>query len=282
MKQITPMARLKSHFKTFEINIGNIASEFNLSKSAPKYNPYGGESGYGGSSKGVKSDFIKIYKINEKDSFAFSFNGITSDTTKTLITVSIKHNEDLVSVVTSFEGFKAKIKSLNSVLEVLSSMEKLSGKSLLSTIDNTFGINTPESSIEEVSKQIKQKITEEVSIIKKQISSKKHLKKTNQAELYLALEEFDIIEAKTKEEVDYAKKEKAFLKAQKAFKEAISKVDSKTSKYKKTVETLQSVDRREERNITNLTANIKDIIKVATFSYSPSIRETVSKLFKIV
>jgi len=292
MKKITPMARLKDHFKRFDKNVASITSYFDLSKSKPKYNPYPDFDNVSSShtysekdyySKGVKSDFIKIYKLNgTKDSFAFAFDNIDSDISKNLIAVTIKlTDKDIISVVCSFKEFKTKIKSLNGFLEVLNSMKQLNTTSLLATLDKTFGIKSPEQTADDISLEVKERVSKEVTALKKEVTVKKRSLTSSNKKLATILEKYNEVVEATKKTTDFYKKEKAFLKAQKTYLHAKSRVELDSASDKRELDSIKHMVDRINSEINTLNRNIRSIIDTATQSYSPLIRSTVKKLFKI-
>lgn len=274
MKQITPMTRLKDTFKKVDNIVSNLTKIHSLSKSKPKYKSYGEYT------KGVESDFIKIYEVTNDKSFAFTFNGITSDTSKTLITTSIKIGDNIISTVDSFDQFKNKLKSLLSVLEVLNSMVYIDEKSLLDAIDKNFEISTTKINPEDVAEDIIKNIGKEIKSMREEIHSKKSILSTSNVKLDVAKHMLSAVEKETRLEVDYDEKYNVFLKAQKIYLEAKAVVESKTREPLQKVQTLESVVRREEYNINNLNRKIDDIIKVSTKSYSPIIRKAVAGIIK--
>jgi len=111
------MQQLKNQFDTFkEIAISKGFSELNLNKSAPKdsYSSFCGEKTLH-ESKGVKSDFVKIFKIkfNKENAHSIGFTFNYQDVPQETISVSLKTGlEYWQSRDYTVEEFREKIKPL--------------------------------------------------------------------------------------------------------------------------------------------------------------------------
>lgn len=135
-KTKTPMATLKGHFLNFEENIAHLIetkaiARVELNKSQPHYSPYGD------SSKGVASDFIRIYqdktnvvgqkksnnefgyKRNEYNSFAFVFNYMEVEEPYITVTLKIDGNDYMSSHAYSVEQMKNSMSSFNKYLKTI-------------------------------------------------------------------------------------------------------------------------------------------------------------------
>lgn len=134
-KTITPMTRLQQHFVNLNHLIknsamsrghkGNIAIREHH-KTKPKYNPFAWRNGnYEDSSsysKGIKSDFIRIYYNNKENvsvSFAFSFLHDGEPTILAVMRKGVPGNYDFTSSIPiSVDEFKYAIKNFNAVLRL--------------------------------------------------------------------------------------------------------------------------------------------------------------------
>lgn len=135
-KHQTPMSVLKAHFTNFEDIISDFIdtkamNKLELNKSRPHYNPYGE------SSKGVSSDFIRIYQDktnvvdkkksddyfgcerNEYNSFAFVFNYIEVEEPYITVTLKIDGNNYISSHAYSVEQMKKSMSSFNKHLKTV-------------------------------------------------------------------------------------------------------------------------------------------------------------------
>lgn len=115
-----------------------IASKLELNKTEPKYNYNSFDSSV--YTKGVESDFIRIYQDtkSEKLSFAFAFNNFNPDISKTEITVSIKNDKKFEAVHMNFDSFKEKLKGYLSILEVLNKTNSLNFESCVQALKSVF------------------------------------------------------------------------------------------------------------------------------------------------
>lgn len=135
-KHQTPMSVLKAHFNNFEEIISDFIdtkamNKLELNKSRPHHNPYGE------SSRGVSSDFIRIYQDktnvvgkkkanddfysdrNEYNSFAFVFNYMEVDEPYIVITVKIDGKDYTSSHAYSVEQMKERMSSFNKYLKTI-------------------------------------------------------------------------------------------------------------------------------------------------------------------
>jgi len=135
-KTKTPMATLKGHFLNFEENIAHLIdtkaiARVELNKSQPHYSPYGD------SSKGVASDFVRIYQDrtnvvgkkksnsgfgyqrNEYNSFAFVFNYMEVEEPYITVTLKTDGNHYISSHAYSVEQMKNLMSSFNNYLKTI-------------------------------------------------------------------------------------------------------------------------------------------------------------------
>lgn len=124
---MTPMYRLRENFKIFE---KFTKKPISLNGCKPKSIPYPFQRGNKSETKGVDSDFIKIYPISETESFAIAFNykncGEPADTTFVRVLVSYKVNDKFKEAEVPYELFR---QEFNKIIEQL-----LSGEDLYTTI----------------------------------------------------------------------------------------------------------------------------------------------------
>ena len=131
--KLTPMNILKAHFSNLEKNVENMINTKTLnikelSKGGPHYNPHGENS------RGVKSDFIRIYQdktkvvgkkrnktdydygyseYNEYNSFAFVFNYLEVDEPYIIVTLKNNGKKYISSPSYCIEEMKALMRSFN-------------------------------------------------------------------------------------------------------------------------------------------------------------------------
>lgn len=199
----TPMNLLKGSVDNFkEIVRGLIKNEYVLNASKPKYNPYGGQYGYGKDTKGVKNEFLRIFEINDKDNFAFIFNNIKKDLSHVLITVSIKRGENYISRTFSFNEFKETLKNCNKTLKILKDVKALDKKSLLLTLEETFKV-TEKINDTEIVKEICKKIKTEITSDKRKLTTLNKNKEKAEDQLKRSQRAVNVKIKKKKEELDY-------------------------------------------------------------------------------
>lgn len=94
-KATTPMKSLKHQFETlnglmpYQVNVSN------LNKAKPRYNPYAWHYGESSYSKGVKSDFIRIYQTqNSNISVGLAFSYLDGNTPQVMATKRTVNGKD--------------------------------------------------------------------------------------------------------------------------------------------------------------------------------------------
>lgn len=150
---MNPMKELKSEFDLFKSLIGNDFQEYNLNKSEPKqhytqnypdYQLNGSDDDYTlYESKGVKSDFIRIFRIkhNKKNhySLGFVFNYLETDTPSMHYNLRFTNAKDEQMYFTSPDmnllDMKEKMKSINKQLVKL---EDKNNENILNIINQEF------------------------------------------------------------------------------------------------------------------------------------------------
>lgn len=118
-----------------------------LNKADPKYIRFNAflDSSY---TKGVESDHIKIFKINESQSFAFAFYYINIDSPYLMI--NFKEEEDIVSAKYSVETAKTKVNEFIKILKVLSKSKQINADN----IQNSFKVIFLEGKTEELKQEL--------------------------------------------------------------------------------------------------------------------------------
>ena len=157
---VTPMARFKEDFKSIKkILKENIEGfrDLSLNKVDPKWNYHKKEgSGY---TKGVNSDFIRIFSLNKDLGIAFSFNDIDSE--ECYIFSSVKEKGKVVKSKDSFEETKKKVKEFISHLKTLSVLDECTDKKVKTVFTKVFlqeKIYSEEDNFENVLKKTQKKI----------------------------------------------------------------------------------------------------------------------------
>lgn len=128
----TPMQQVKGHINNFKDITKGMLKEVKLNRSASKYNPHGGDHGYGAQSKGVESDFIIIFRSSDDKvrrdysgvgaTFSFVFDYIDKPINDHKIAFSVKadgnDNESIImSDFMTVDTFKSSIKNINNKLK---------------------------------------------------------------------------------------------------------------------------------------------------------------------
>lgn len=136
--------KLKHYFDLMSKDFGKPVE---LNKSSPKDKYYYSWNDESSRTKGVESDFIRIYTFgaikNKVMSFAFAFT-TPEDFNKTLITVTFKIGDEITQGSTyNFEKFKEKVKEFTKVISILRDLGNL----------NVHGVETSLKKIFEFDKQ---------------------------------------------------------------------------------------------------------------------------------
>jgi len=153
-KNISVVKRLKYYFDILGKEFG---SHIDLNKTSPK--TYRGET-----SKGVESDYIRIYKMGviDKKSFNFAF-AITNpeDSEKSLIQVTYKIGEDiLASKIYKLEAFKEKMKEFVNLIAILKSINNKNSESIKESIHVIFEFDSKKLTDSDILNECKEKIAE--------------------------------------------------------------------------------------------------------------------------
>lgn len=140
------MQRLKNQFDDFKLlAVSNGFEELSLNKTDAKLTAIGSEEERSlFENKGVKADFIKLFKIkfNKENAFSigFDFKYIGWEENERTITVSLKKGEDVyyVSQEYSIHDFKEK---MNVLLAQLKEEKTLTYQTLIQTTEKQFNLS---------------------------------------------------------------------------------------------------------------------------------------------
>jgi hypothetical protein len=178
MKTSTPMTLLKDKFKEFNYLID--IKPFELNKSEPKYVPYFVNLPDDRcQTKGVSSDFIRVYNLNQKKSFAFAFNnldGKNGTITVTFKETTSKTKSDLfIDRTFDFETFKTNFKVLIQTLKILNKNNILNINTIEDSIFETFNLKNSkeekellvQDTLKELKKELKPYRTKVLTTIRK-------------------------------------------------------------------------------------------------------------------
>lgn len=222
--QQTPMSVLKAHFNNFEDIISDFIntkamSKLELNKSRSHYNPHGKPS------KGVSSDFIRIYQDktnvvgkkkpnddcvpdrNEYNSFAFVFNYMEVDEPYVVVTVKIDGKHYTSSHAYSIDAMKSTMSSFN---EYLKRIEIKHPTRLMKLIQDIF-INDDDTNEEEAIVKAVSSINETLSNLNKDIEDKQKIHNSVKVMYINSLNKYEE-ELKTSEEYENFKELKKQLR----------------------------------------------------------------------
>ena len=174
------VSKYSKNFKHFQKLTG--LKPINLNKVSSKYVwHYTYSKSY--ETKGVDSDFIRIYKIDQNNSVAFAFNYKNLD--EPHVIVSIKTGDNIDYSKHSENGFKAKFSTMMSVLKVLNKTNGINTKSLKESVNSVFINNSDINVDKEYDDLLKE--------AKKEVSKKKRKYEKNLKELALVEDELKTI-----------------------------------------------------------------------------------------
>jgi vacuolar-type H+-ATPase subunit I/STV1 len=165
----TPMSKLKDLFNSLnELLIDSqICNKVELSKSPEKYYRYNHK-------KGVESDFMRIYqfKTNIDLSFAFAFNyenGLDE------VNITTKKDKEITNIVFNFETFKPKFKQFINSLKTLKTLNLLNSDNIISLLTKTFEFKEPLKSEKELVDELKEKINSKLEKLEELKTKEKEL-----------------------------------------------------------------------------------------------------------
>jgi hypothetical protein len=177
---VSAIQKLKFYFDKLNEEFGE---PLNLNKSDSKFNYYNSKR-----SKGVESDFIRIYKLgliigkkvseNVQYSFAFSFVN-PEDSEKSLITITLKEGEEIKTGSTyNSEQMKERLKELIKTINVLNENDIKNVSNLKKSIFDIFEFNKQNINDQKIIKEAKKQIeikTKESIIEETQLKEKYNL-----------------------------------------------------------------------------------------------------------
>lgn len=123
MKELTPMSRYKTGLTTLRHRMSGYSDELSLNKADSKSIPYPFDKYGKGSTKGVESDFIMIFKdqYNKEVSFALVFDYINKSQDQQMVFGSIKFGNNDGEIKTgapmNLETFKNTLNAFNKTIE---------------------------------------------------------------------------------------------------------------------------------------------------------------------
>lgn len=280
MKKPTPMSRLKTPITEFKTVMDNIIiKDYILNESKPKYNPYGGDNGWGGTSKGVENEFLRIFETRKEKSFAFIFNNIKKDLDQVLITVTMKLKNKYVQRTFSYNEFKTKLKELTKTLSILREINTLDDKSFYVSLEKIFGINEKING-DEIIKKFMSKINSEINSKKDEIKkiNKKNEKEEKDFEIHLETIRKEV--EKLKIEKKHAELKKIYEDAKKTFLLTDKLVKKKEADLKKEFKIKRQRDLTFfENEKTKLENEIKTIIANAVRPYNKAFRKKIEDIY---
>jgi len=252
---MTPMSYLKDHFKKLNKLLGNPVE---LHKHEPKYVPYWVNEG---SSKGVETDFIRIYKTSSKnDTFAFAFNDLNekNGTITTIWKNTSNNKETYTERIMNFEEFKNSLSDFNKIINILKSSNSLNLDSLKTSVFETFKVGNGEKEKIKIIKQIIKIANSKTKKEKTKISSTKIKKEKKEEEYKIIQKEKSILLKKYRAELN-------IFELEKQLKEANSKLKIKMKPLNKNFNKIQKdkIDavREYTHSILNFNKSIQNLIK---------------------
>lgn len=202
MQNQTPMTKMQEHFRKLNELTSLIVNKIELTGRERKVNYYTYSE-----SKGIDSDFIRIYanKSDKDQSFAFAFNNYQEGVEKTQIIVSIKENQNLISSHFSFADFKEKFREFLTLVSILKDSDALTYKSLKTTCDKVFSVSKGFGAVDytavaiQITNQL-QKEVKEYSKLSSKLNQQRDVNRSTGKEISLKLEAY---RKKLEEELKY-------------------------------------------------------------------------------
>jgi len=282
-KQMTPMQYLKDYFKELEELLGRPVE---LSKTNPKYDPYGGEQGLGQYTKGVGSDFIRIYKIKKspsvfsKNSFAFAFNGLEGKTGTITITLKeIKNEKEKYHTkILKFEEFKEKLKYFIKTIKILKNSQEnklfITEDNIKKTINEIFDIRNSEKEIKEMIKEEEKRFKEELKRTKGRLMRTKNKFNSKTKNL-------EELENKLEKEVEELKEELGIKRLEEELKKKREKLNKAVKKQKEEITKLEREVGRMRYDLMRVEREYKEEINNYLKSKPPVVKKELEKKFNI-
>ena len=242
MKNTTPMKILKDTFEDLHQIIG---APVELNKSAPK--THYGRNWETTTTKGVESDFIRIYKTNsDNKSFSFSFDNL--DGKKGTITVVfkevLKDTDKFTSNTFNFDNFKTRLKTFIQTLKILQNTKSLNTESMKETVFAVFDLKSGIKARNEILKEAVVSIKEEVKPFRKKMLSanRKYIK---------TVEDVDILQRTFQNERKIISKELGITELELELAKKKKILDTKTKKIH-----LELI--KKHREVSTLTYNLRN------------------------
>ncbi len=220
--------------------------------------------------KGVESDHIKIFKVNELKSFAFAFyfEGVQDP----LVHATTKESEEIISSIYSREQFKEKMKGFISLLKILKDSKNLTKESAFSTFKSVFMKTENKFEPEKKAKEIVAKIIPKIESLEKEYETeiKKHKKLDA-----LVKENKKSVEAVVAEK----SKELGLEELRNKFHKALDKVEAARKKAEKDleVEENQRALWRSQSNLYSFNKKVDELVQEETAGFPKSCRDIVTK-----
>lgn len=174
---ITTVQRLKDLVKTFEELLEQdnlIKNKINLNHKKERYNFYKNNPNdkTDKTDKEILSDYMRIYKLDDNNSFSFSYFNIKEENyqNKSYINVTYKYNDLIEGSKYTFEEFKSKLKQIIFTLKMLKQLNNnkiLTKEKLKSLLYENFSIGKTD-----IYKEVKNKVNELENILNKEVSKK--------------------------------------------------------------------------------------------------------------
>ena len=278
---MTPMSKLKDLIQNFKSPIWPLLTgEFTLNKSKQKYIPHGCEFGFGGYTKGVEADFLRVFKTSEADSFAFIFNNINQRIEDTLISVSIKTIDTYIEKTFTFNEFKTLLKELIKTNNTLKNNNSLNIKNFYIALEKTFKLHEL-LDIEETTSTILNEIKLESSNIKEEISKNKIKEDKINKELIHSKKKIHNHSILIMKEVSYEQKKQDYLLAKALFEDAEKYVIKETQSQTKelSIKTAEKSLEDTKKKIKQLNNKLNNLIINSTKPYGKEILNLVTKEF---
>lgn len=139
MKELTPMKRYQESFNTFKSLMPSSTKEYSLNKSEPRKIDWQFRNNDVEYTKGIKSDFVRIYEGANNVSVAFTFTYIGKDQDDQMITPSVK-NIYLDGSIIASEPIKAvdfsiKLKAFNKSMKDQKMKNKINEKGFVAFVE---------------------------------------------------------------------------------------------------------------------------------------------------
>jgi len=219
---MTPMKYLKDLFNDLNSIIGE---PVDLNKSSPKEYRNGWENIR---TKGVKSDFIRIYKSSDNKSFAFAFNNLDNKngTITVLTKETISNNSYFLDRTFIFEDFKNRLKSFIKTMKILEKSKVLNADTKKETIYSIFDLDISKDEIDKLTNISFDELKLELKIIRSKVklSKKKLINVTKEVEK--AEKDFNLEKTKLRKELGIEELKLELINKEKELKSRTKKLNA--------------------------------------------------------